>query len=139
MPKFAEEAKRGITIIAKRQWRLRFSNACQVCNDLDLKGHEATQAIGSLLLLFTDIQDGERRGCCYCVLLASVCSHYVPGVEGWARMTPRMDLELQLEYGDTGLLEVSLTKKLPGEWLKTQGLVRLEMYAPNGRPIFRSS
>lgn len=34
---YAEEAKRSIINVAKRQWRLRFTNSCRVCNDIDLK------------------------------------------------------------------------------------------------------
>ncbi|KAG4439081.1 hypothetical protein IFR05_005423 [Cadophora sp. M221] len=132
---YAEEAKRGITNVAKRQWRLRFTNSCRVCNDMDLKGHEGMHIVGGLPLLFTDIQDGARRGCCYCALLVNVCRHYVPGVDGWAKMTPRTDLELEIQYGDTMLLEVSLTLKVPGEWLKSNGLKRLEIYALKGNYI----
>ncbi|KAH7379748.1 heterokaryon incompatibility protein-domain-containing protein [Cadophora sp. MPI-SDFR-AT-0126] len=132
---YAEETKRGISNIAKRQWRLRFSNACRVCNDMDLKGHEGMQVVGWLPLVFTSIQDGARRGCCYCALLVNVCSHYVPGVEGWAKMSPRMELELKVQYGDMRLLEIDLTQNVPGQWLTAQGLRRLEIYAPHGHHI----
>ncbi|PVH88190.1 hypothetical protein DL98DRAFT_649055 [Cadophora sp. DSE1049] len=132
---YAEEAKRGISNIAKRQWRPRFSNACRVCNDMDLKGHEGMQVVGWLPLLFTDIEDGARRGCCYCALLVNVCTHYVPGVDDWTRMSPRMELELKVQYRDMKLLEIDLTQNVPGQWLTTQGLRRLEIYAPNGHHI----
>ena len=129
---YAEEATRGISNIAKQQWRLRFSNACRICNDMDLKGHEGMQVVGWLPLSFTDIMDGARRGCCYCALLVNVCSHHVPGVEDWAKMSPRMELELKVQYGDMKLLEIDLTQNVPGHWLTTQSLKRLEIYALHG-------
>ncbi|KAH7327167.1 heterokaryon incompatibility protein-domain-containing protein [Rhexocercosporidium sp. MPI-PUGE-AT-0058] len=133
--RYADEAKRGIANVAKRQWRLRFTNSCRVCNDMDLKGHEGMQVVGWLHLIFTDIQDGARRGCCYCALLVNVCRNFVPGVDGWVKMSPRLELELKIQYGDTKLLELCLTRKVPGNWLQTMDLRRLEIYAINGHHV----
>ena len=58
-----------------------------------------------------------------------------PRSRGLGENVPSNGTELEIQYGDTKLLEVALTLKFPGQWLKTNGLRRLEIYSPNGKRV----
>ncbi|KAI0441683.1 heterokaryon incompatibility protein-domain-containing protein [Xylaria telfairii] len=96
----AKEAGRKISNIFKRQYRLRLTNACRVCNNLNLRDHDETHPIGRLDLSFMDIRSAAHSGCPYCTLILTCIDHLLPGSE--------KEFEVMLQYPENGFFELAL-------------------------------
>ncbi|KAI0186370.1 heterokaryon incompatibility protein-domain-containing protein [Xylaria flabelliformis] len=95
----AKEASRKIGNILKRQYRLRLTNACRVCNNLDLQYHDETHPIGRLDLRCKDIRSAAQAGCPHCTLIHT-CINGFPGAE--------KESKVMLQYRENGFFEFSL-------------------------------
>ncbi|KAI1152423.1 heterokaryon incompatibility protein-domain-containing protein [Nemania diffusa] len=96
----AKGASRKISNILKRQYRLRLTNACRVCNNLNLRDHDETHPIGILHLGYMDVRSTASSGCPYCTLILSCIEHLLPGA--------KKDFKVMLQYHDNGFFEVAL-------------------------------
>ncbi|KAH8160463.1 hypothetical protein CIB48_g7784 [Xylaria polymorpha] len=96
----AKEAGRKISSIFKRQYRIRLTNACRVCNNLNLRDHDETHPIGRLDLGFVDIRSAARSGCPYCALVLTCIEHLLPGAE--------REFKVMLQYPENGFFELVL-------------------------------
>ncbi|KAI1189463.1 heterokaryon incompatibility protein-domain-containing protein [Nemania serpens] len=114
----ALQTSRKISNIVKRQYRLRLTNACRVCNNLNLRGHDETHPIGRLDLGFTDVRSAARSGCSYCTLMLTCIEQLPPGV---AR-----EQKVMLEYHDNAFLEVAFA---------FDKMLKFEIFLPPGVQI----
>ncbi|KAI0102843.1 heterokaryon incompatibility protein-domain-containing protein [Nemania sp. FL0031] len=114
----AIEASRKISNILKRQYRLRLTNACRVCNNLNIRYHDETHPIGRLDLGYTDVRSAAHSGCPYCTLMRTCVENLLPSAG--------KELKVMLEYHDNGFLELALAfdKKL-----------KFEIFLPPGEQI----
>lgn len=114
----AKEAGRKISSIFKRQYRIRLTNACRVCNNLNLRDHDETHPIGRLDLGFVDIRSAARSGCPYCALVLTCIEHLLPGAE--------REFKVMLQYPENGFFELVLgyNEKL-----------QFEIFLPPGKPV----
>ncbi|KAI1126511.1 heterokaryon incompatibility protein-domain-containing protein [Nemania abortiva] len=96
----AKEASRKISNILKRQYRLRLTNACRVCNNLNLRDHDETHPIGRLDLGYMDVRAAAHSGCPHCTLILTCIEHLLPAAQ--------KELKVMLQYHDDGFLELAL-------------------------------
>lgn len=104
----AREAGRRIGSLLKRQYRLRLTNACRVCNNLNLQGHDETFLIGRLDLAYMDIRSAALKGCPHCTLIRTCVEHLTPWVEKQVEQTRTVNFKVMLQYHDDGFLELAL-------------------------------
>ncbi|KAI1112549.1 heterokaryon incompatibility protein-domain-containing protein [Nemania sp. NC0429] len=95
----AINASRNISNFVKRQYRLRLTNSCRVCNNFNLRGHDKTFPIGRLDLDYEDVRSTAQSGCPYCALMVTFIDQLPPGV---AR-----GRQVMLEYHDNAFFEMS--------------------------------
>lgn len=116
------QASRRISDIVKRQYRLRLTNACRVCNNLNLRGHDETHPIGRLDLGFIDVRSAAHSGCPYCTLMLTCIEQLPPGV---AR-----EQKVMLEYRDNAFLEMAFAfdETLKFEIFLTPGMTPCLLY-----------
>ncbi|KAI1169647.1 heterokaryon incompatibility protein-domain-containing protein [Nemania sp. FL0916] len=99
----AKEASRKISNVLKRQYRLRLTSACRVCNNLNLQYHDETHPIGQLDLRLADIRSAATAtdaGCPYCKVVLTCVDQLMPGAKG--------DFKVMLQYHENGYFELML-------------------------------
>jgi hypothetical protein len=114
----AKEGSRKISNILKRQYRLRLTNACRVCNNLNIRDHDETHPIGRLDLGYVDVRSAAHSGCPHCTLILTCIEQLLPGAG--------KEFKAMLQYHDNGFLELALgyDEKL-----------KFEIFLPPGKPV----
>lgn len=114
----ALQTSRTISNIVKRQYRLRLTKACRVCNNLNLQGHDETFPIGRLDLGFTDVRSAARSSCPYCTLILTFIEQLPPGLV--------REKKVMLQYHNDAFLEMAFAfdEKL-----------KFEIFLSPGKPV----
>jgi hypothetical protein len=119
----AKEVGMKIGNFLKRQYRLRLTNACHVCNNLNLRAHDETHPIGWLDLDYIDIRSAAQAGCPHCTLMRTCVQQPSPWVARQLKQNNTVNFKVMLQYHENSFeLTLGYDKGL-----------KFEIFLPSGK------